>query len=135
MTIPMTKVTMENPRDNDVRRFSRIRRCNSNGEDVAPTVDCCYRKGVSNQMAGGGVFRAHLPLRRETTMSGMPLTSNCGAVCAVKSPVVSVPNAPTIGSSIIYAVQTKISYDLNREVAPCVISSNYKEPIAIVEVK
>lgn len=48
-------------------------------------------------------------------------------------------SCPTLSTTFVpgvirYAVQTKISYDINREVSPCLISTNYKEPIAVLEV-
>lgn len=34
----------------------RVRRTNSNGEDIYPTVDCCIRKGCSSQLDRGGGY-------------------------------------------------------------------------------
>lgn len=33
-----------------------VRRCNSNGEDIAPTITCTISKGVQRQLDNGGGY-------------------------------------------------------------------------------
>lgn len=110
-----------------------IRKSNSNGEDVSPTVDCCIRKGCSSQLdRGGGV--CPLPVPAIASKHVNPSTLNCMQTPKDRLLTPFAQEDVVIGSCMAESAisvnpkQVTLNGHIDHQVAVTLLQTMWKEP-------